>query len=348
MIPIRSLLTIFAGILIAACGSDAGVTPPAGVETASPPAVQAPSAVLGTPVIGHPNPLSLLESDDPMLAANKRLVFDMWRSIVNSGHVELADQMLAESYVQHSPLLPTGREAFKNIFSAVPRRAEIAPLVEPPPIAFVAEGDLVAMTFIETLQTPDRSETYTSTHFNLFRVDNGRLAEHWHSLQGPPGPDVLPPDRGGPQRVTGATGVDQLRLLEAQSEQLANNKRLVFDLWRNVKEGGNAEAASQYITPDYIEHNPNAGSGMAAFTQYHAAAERRRVQGWISDPIVALVAEGDLVVMAVMHEHPHPHRAGDTYTSTWFDMFRIADGRVAEHWDPAILPGSPVPFGGEP
>ena len=30
-------------------------------------------------VVGHPNPLSQLESNDPDLAANKRLAFDMFR-----------------------------------------------------------------------------------------------------------------------------------------------------------------------------------------------------------------------------------------------------------------------------
>jgi predicted SnoaL-like aldol condensation-catalyzing enzyme len=48
-----------------------------------------------------------------------------------------------------------------------------------------------------------------------------------------------------------------------------------------------------------------------------------------------MIAEGDLVVQAIMLEHPHPSRAGETYTTTWFDMFRVADGRLAEHWDAA-------------
>ena len=77
-------------------------------------------------ITGHPDPLSLLAHDDPELARNKRLVFDMWRSIVNGGHVELADEMLHEECTQHSPVLPTGREAFKQIFSAVPRLDEIS------------------------------------------------------------------------------------------------------------------------------------------------------------------------------------------------------------------------------
>ena len=45
-------------------------------------------------VAAHPDPLSALGSADPSLAANKRLVFDMWRSVVNAGHIEAADQMV--------------------------------------------------------------------------------------------------------------------------------------------------------------------------------------------------------------------------------------------------------------
>src|SRR6478735_9159773 len=99
-------------------------------------------------VAAHPDALSALASPDPTLAANKRLVFDMWRSIVDAGHTEAADTMLAENYTQHSPVLRTGRKAFKEIFSVVPRR-DIPALVEPPLVAIVAEGDLVVMSLRE-------------------------------------------------------------------------------------------------------------------------------------------------------------------------------------------------------
>jgi predicted SnoaL-like aldol condensation-catalyzing enzyme len=39
------------------------------------------------------------------------------------------------------------------------------------------------------------------------------------------------------------------------------------------------------------------------------------------------------VVLVTMREHSHPSRAGATYTTTWFDMFRMVEGRIVEHWD---------------
>jgi len=295
-------------------------------------------------VVGHSDPLSQLTSDDPILAANKRVAFDVWRGIVNGGHVELADDLLAATYTQHSPVLPTGRDAFKQIFSSVPRRDEIPALVSPPLVALVAEGPYVVMAMVENLNEPDGSGGYTSTHFNLFRVADGRLAEHWHSVQTAPGPTVAPPDQGGPQPVTGRSGRDQLALLAARDPALAANKRLVFDLTRELRDAGHEELTDRYLGADYIERSPIVGSGRDGFVAAIAAQPDLPIADSIRAPLVAMVAEGDLVVQITMQEHPHPSRAGATYTTTLFDMYRIADGRIVEHWDGAVKPGTVTPF----
>jgi predicted SnoaL-like aldol condensation-catalyzing enzyme len=307
------------------------------------PPLRAP-VVEGEPVriASHPNPVAQLASVDAALAANKRLVFDVWRSIVNGGRVELADELLAPGYIQHSPLLPTGREAFKGIFSAVPRSETIPAVVSPPLVAILAEHDLVAMALKQEVADPDGGGTFTTTHFNLFRVENGRLAEHWHSLEGPPGPNVLPADAGGPQRITGRSGTQQFELLESADAELARNKRLVFDLWRNVVDAGREEAADLYLAEDYIEHDPSAATGRAAFKVRYSHQDDRPIETSLRAPLVAMIAEGDLVVQVVMHEHAHPSRKGDTYTTASFDMYRIAAGRIIEHWNAV---GEPA-FGG--
>lgn len=289
------------------------------------------------PVTGHPAPLSLLQDADPVLARNKQLVFDFWRSIVNGGHVELADEMLAEHYAQHSPALPTGRAAFKQIFSAVPRLEQIPALVSPPLVSIIAEGDLVVMTLAETLPLPQGGGSYTSTHFNMFRVADGRLVEHWHSVQTPPSPTLPLPEDGGPHPVTGASGTDQLALLQAADPVLARNKRLVFDVWRQIVDAGREELADLYLRADYIQHNPAAATGRDGFKTYFARQPDRPIDTALRNPLVAMVAQGDLVVQAIGFEFPHPHHAGRRYTTTWFDMFRIEDGRLAEHWDGATL-----------
>lgn len=285
-------------------------------------------------VTAHADPLSALTSPDATLAANKRLVFDMWRSIVDAGHIEAADQMLAEDYIQHSPVLRTGRKAFKEIFSAVPRR-EIPELVEPPLVQSIAEGNLVVMSLKETVAARGAIPAYVTTHFNLFRVQDDRLAEHWHSVHAAPGADVPLPEDGGPQPVTGLTGASQSALLESGNALLASNKRVVFDMWREMVDAGHEELADRFAAHDYIEHRQGAGSGIAGLRQHFSSRPDRPTEPWIRAPVVALVAEGDLVALVTRKTHAHPVHPGRTYTTTWFDMFRIVNGRVAEHWDDA-------------
>jgi predicted SnoaL-like aldol condensation-catalyzing enzyme len=39
---------------------------------------------------------------------------------------------------------------------------------------------------------------------------------------------------------------------------------------------------------------------------------------------------------------PEKDAAGETYYSTWFDLFRIEDGKIAEHWDPMLKSDKPI------
>ena len=59
--------------------------------------------------------------------------------------------------------------------------------------------------------------------------------------------------------------------------------------------------------------------------------------GW-KTKVVSVVAEGDLVMVATVRELPHPTTPSKTYTTTWFDMWRIQEGKADEHWDGATLP----------
>ena len=294
------------------------------------------------PVIAHPDQLALLHNDDPALAANKRLLFDMWRTVLNAGHLEVADRLVAEDYIQHSPFQRSGRQALKDVFSVIPRRDEIPAEMRPPPVTILAEDDLVVFVAVEEMAEPDGSGSYTTTHFNLFRVANGMLSAHWHPDQTPPCPDLPSAANGGPQPVTGAAGTAQYALLAAGEPALARNKRLVFDAWRHLYDAGREELVDLYLSEGYVEHNPNAASGRAGARAWFASLEDRPIPTALGSDLVAMIAEGDLVVQVQKVELPNPYRPGDSYTTTRMDMFRIADGRIAEHWDASVKPGTVV------
>jgi predicted SnoaL-like aldol condensation-catalyzing enzyme len=131
-------------------------------------------------VTANPNHEALLASADAKAAANKRLVYDFWREVFEGGHLELADRYLAEGYIQHNPMVPTGRAGFVEFFKAFSKPKPIAAKVKAPLVAIVAEGDWVVLSFVSPgVDAKDPAKTYTTTWFDMFRIENGKIAEHW-------------------------------------------------------------------------------------------------------------------------------------------------------------------------
>lgn len=134
--------------------------------------------------------------------------------------------------------------------------------------------------------------------------------------------------------VTAVPVAAQQQLLASTDPRLAANKKLVFDFWREVIEAGQLDKAYQYLSPDYIQHNPNIADGSKAFVAFFAAfTEQNPVQSQIRQPLVNIIAEGPYVTLVFVQTLADKTQPGRTYTTTAFDMFRIADGKIAEHWD---------------
>jgi predicted SnoaL-like aldol condensation-catalyzing enzyme len=128
----------------------------------------------------------------------------------------------------------------------------------------------------------------------------------------------------------------QKTMLYSNNAKLAQNKKIVYDFWREILEAGHIEFADKYMMESYIQHNPNIPTGRQVIIDYFTKyVKPQPIVDTIKAPIIAIVAEGDLVVLTFKQEYPDPKAPGKKYTSTWFDMLRIENGKVAEHWDPS-------------
>jgi predicted SnoaL-like aldol condensation-catalyzing enzyme len=148
---------------------------------------------------------------------------------------------------------------------------------------------------------------------------------------------------------TAAPREAQLSMLESPDPKLARNKRHVFDFWRIVYEGGHVEEAEKYMAPEYLQHNPNLPSGRQTFVDFFRKQRPPKpVLPYLKMPVIAIVAERDLVSVfsaRKVRDRADPERI---YTITWFDMFRIdANGLIAEHWDPSEAWVNGLPPGAE-
>ena len=130
------------------------------------------------PVVAAKDQQALLKSSDPQLAANKKLVFDMWRTFLDAHHVDEADKFLAPEYHQHNPNADTGLAGVKAYFTALKLEPIPVPAEIPGLVSIVAERDLVVMSFVRNGMDKE-GKPYTTTAFDMFRVANGKIVEHW-------------------------------------------------------------------------------------------------------------------------------------------------------------------------
>jgi predicted SnoaL-like aldol condensation-catalyzing enzyme len=131
---------------------------------------------------------------------------------------------------------------------------------------------------------------------------------------------------------------DQAALLKSNNPKLAANKKLVYDCYRIVIQGRHLDQAGKYLKEDFIQHNPNADTGLAGLRAYFSKQGGPRAIPATLNGLVAIQAEGDYVTLSFVRQYDDPKDPGHKYTTTWFDMYRIENGKIAEHWDTATKP----------
>jgi predicted SnoaL-like aldol condensation-catalyzing enzyme len=136
-------------------------------------------------------------------------------------------------------------------------------------------------------------------------------------------------------------GVDDPESLFVDDDPvLHRNKQAALHIMRELLQCNQWSRAGEWITDRYIQHNPNAESGLAGVVYYFTEVLNRqptRNCDELTTEIVAVVAEDDLVTVIIPRSYPDPRNPGQTYSTTWFDTWRFVDGKADEHWDPAQI-----------
>jgi predicted SnoaL-like aldol condensation-catalyzing enzyme len=140
-----------------------------------------------------------------------------------------------------------------------------------------------------------------------------------------------------------ASAEAQAAVLASTDPVLAANKRLVYDMYREVLQAGRVDRIPLYFGDVYFQHNPNVPFGVEALAKFVKGSRPvREVQPTITLPLVAMVAEGDFVMVNFVR--PETDADGKPYTTTWFDLYRLKDGKIIEHWDPALKSAAALKF----
>jgi predicted SnoaL-like aldol condensation-catalyzing enzyme len=216
----------------------------------------------------------------------------------------------AENFVQHSPLVSDGREGLRTTIVQLStlgfKYKMVRVLADGPWVVLHAHGGGVSQPF---------------SVFNLLRVENDRLAEHWEVVQ-PQVADISTVSGHG--MLDGPTQITDL-------DRTDDNRELIRNLYDKVLVDGDLGAMDAYFDGDaLIQRSPFVADGVGAMREWLEAGTRRY------ERLDRVIADGNFVwAQSAGTVDGRPHVLNDLY--------RIEGGKIAEHWDvvgevPAKLP----------
>lgn len=205
------------------------------------------------------------------------------------------------TYIQHNPQTHEGSEGLAALFA---RLAKTNPRVN---IARVfSDGDFVF----------GHTEYDFSTRrigFEVFRFEDDYAVEHWDNIQARLGPNAA-----GHSMVDGPVEATDFDLTE-------QNRAFVKGFVEDVLIGRSLERLDDYVAGDFIDHNPSLAGDLQALRQALAAEN-------LGTPLIRygrlhrVLAEGSFVLTV-------SEGARDGVHTSFYDLFRVSGGKIAEHWD---------------
>ncbi len=112
----------------------------------------------------------------------------------------------------------------------------------------------------------------------------------------------------------------------SELDKTQDNKALVRAFVDDILINGRMDKLAAYFDGDtYTQHNPQIADGLSGLG---AALEEFAKQGIVMkyDRIHRVLGEGDFVLVSSEGSFAGEH-------SSFYDLFRVADGKIAEHWD---------------
>lgn len=240
----------------------------------------------------------------------KEMVKDLLKSI-ETGNSKPVGYINANKYIQHNLGIEDGLQGFGKLLSQLPKGSAKVNTVR-----VIQDGDYVAAHTEYNFFGPKAG-------FDIFRFENGLIVEHWDNLQ-----EIAPLNPSGHSMFDGPPIVMDLN-------KTSENKALVRNLVQDVLMGRNPGKLADYFNGDaYTQHNPAIADGLSGLG---AALQAMAQQGIVMkyDKIHMVLGEGNFVL--VVSEGAFAGKP-----TSFYDLFRVENGKIAEHWDvmETILPRS--------
>ncbi|MEO1212975.1 MAG: ester cyclase [Bacteroidota bacterium] len=218
---------------------------------------------------------------------------------------EQAKKYFKQDYIMHNPSAPQGLE---HSLKMIPILKEAGTRVKTHRI--FQDGNIVMMH--NTLHNAKPFGAEELVLFDVYRMEDGMIAEHWDAIM-----PLAEPAYGNTQ-IDGGTAITDLNMT-------ARNKELVAALINEVFIEGNEEAVPKYFSQEkYIQHNPMFPDGYDNFLK--AMQMMKQMPDFKYLKAHHIWGEGNFVLAA------GEGKSKDSGTII-YDLFRFEDEKVVEHWD---------------
>lgn len=220
--------------------------------------------------------------------------------------VDAIDTYFADPYIQHNQLVPDGLAGLKGLAG---QAIAANPNFKYEMIRFFSDGDVGVTHGIY-----EGFGDAPLVAFDVFRVENGKIVEHWDNLA-----PVAAANPSGRSQTDGPTEVLDLDKTEA-------NKALVGAFMTDVLIGGAFDQMPNYFDGDaYIQHNSQIADGLSGLGAGLKALADAGVEMRITK-MHKLFGQGNFVLAmseGLLADKP----------TAFYDLFRVENGKIAEHWD---------------
>ncbi|WP_419992777.1 nuclear transport factor 2 family protein [Streptomyces boninensis] len=203
----------------------------------------------------------------------------------------------APDFIQHSPLCADGRDGLRQLTEQAKGAGARYDLLRA-----IADDEFVLLHARVTglAEVP-------LILFNLYRAADGKIAEHWEAVSPETGPTASGHDMGD--------GTSEI----ADADRTDANKALVRRLVEDVFIGGARPSPAEFFDGDaLIRHATGIADGVAGLRETLSGADYLKLH--------RIMAEGNFVFAqseGTLDGKPH----------LFADLFRVADGKIAELWD---------------
>lgn len=116
------------------------------------------------------------KTDFKMDNSNKQLILDVYTKVFGQGDMAFADSVIAEDYIQHNPMVKTGKTGFMEFLTMLKQ----LPKPENPPKPFLR---LICEDNFVVVHSQMEFMGKENATIELYRIENGLISEHWDASQ---------------------------------------------------------------------------------------------------------------------------------------------------------------------